>query len=530
MGQMINILIVDDEPFIRQGLQILIDWEEHGFCISKEASNGKEAIELMKDNHFDLIITDIKMPEMNGIELIEYTFNNISKEIHFILLSGYYEFEFAKKAIKYEVVDYILKPIQKDELIHSLEDFRLQYNKKKEENLKKDYANKLVFDSYINQLLNGKADEEGLAYVNKYLMDNTNIRYIIIEAFESDELSEYDSNTTNLLYEALKEILGEHYYHAIYEGKEEQYLIGFIYTKKFADLAGVSEKEYISKLFDEISKLVAKRLILYIGQRVEDISMLSESYKSATIARGLKQVSKVNPIAYYEDMTKEQLSNHNCIIDKDILDNLIKAIEEYDTNIIDEKIEIVYNYLKELVAEPDIINMNMNYLLYNMINLAKELKADVDEEEVFHMIFDNGYKPMSVRGSIKHFKKYILEFSIYLKQLRQYAFGGVLTQIDKEIEEHYMDNLSLKDLSKKYYINSAYLGQIFKKQYGISFKDYLNNYRIERAAELLIRVDVKIYEIAEAVGFNSTDYFISKFVEVKGITPLQYRKQYVNTP
>jgi two-component system response regulator YesN len=88
-----------------------------------------------------------------------------------------------------------------------------------------------------------------------------------------------------------------------------------------------------------------------------------------------------------------------------------------------------------------------------------------------------------------------------------------------------MDNLSLKSLSEKYFINSAYLGQIFKKQYGISFKDYLNNYRIDRAAELLIRSDEKVYLVANAVGFNNTDYFISKFVQLKGITPLQYRKQ-----
>ena len=79
---MINVLIVDDEPFIRQGLQILIDWEQHGFCICKEASNGMEAIELIKEYHFDLVITDIKMPEMNGIDLIEYTYNHISKNIH----------------------------------------------------------------------------------------------------------------------------------------------------------------------------------------------------------------------------------------------------------------------------------------------------------------------------------------------------------------------------------------------------------------------------------------------------------------
>ena len=141
------------------------------------------------------------------------------------------------------------------------------------------------------------------------------------------------------------------------------------------------------------------------------------------------------------------------------------------------------------------------------------------------MISQGGYEQIAVRGSVKHFKEFALDFSNYLCQVRHHAFGGVLTDVEKEITEHYMDNLSLKSLSEKYFINSAYLGQIFKKQYGISFKDYLNNFRIDRAAELLIRSDEKIYLIATEVGFNNTDYFISKFVQLKGITPLQYRKQ-----
>lgn len=143
------------------------------------------------------------------------------------------------------------------------------------------------------------------------------------------------------------------------------------------------------------------------------------------------------------------------------------------------------------------------------------------------MISQGGYEQIAIRGSVTHFKEFAREFSDYLHELRQHAFGGVLTEIEKEITEHYMDNLSLKFLSEKYFINSAYLGQIFKRQFGSPFKDYLNNYRIDRAAELLIRSDEKIYLIAEGVGFNNTDYFISKFVQLKGITPLQYRKQFL---
>jgi two-component system response regulator YesN len=217
----------------------------------------------------------------------------------------------------------------------------------------------------------------------------------------------------------------------------------------------------------------------------------------------------------------------DCYLSKDIMDDLIQAIEEYDTEKMGRKLEVVYDYFKEIVADPEIIKINLDYLLFNLVNLAKELKPEFDQEEINKIIIQSGYNQIVASGNATELKKFALVFSTYLNQLRQYALGGVLTEIEKEIIEHYMDNLSLKSLSEKYYINSAYLGQIFKKQYGISFKDYLNSYRIDRAAELLIRSDVMIYEVAIAVGFNSTDYFISKFVEFKGSTPLQYKKQVI---
>lgn len=133
---MIKILLVDDEPFIRQGIQILIDWKMYGYEIVAEASNGVEAIKELEKNEIDLIITDIKMPEMNGLEFIEYTQKNMNKKYKFMVLSGFYEFEYAKKAIKYNVTDYILKPVVIDELIKILVNFKEEYLKEQINNNK----------------------------------------------------------------------------------------------------------------------------------------------------------------------------------------------------------------------------------------------------------------------------------------------------------------------------------------------------------------------------------------------------------
>lgn len=527
---MIKVLIVDDEPFIRQGLKILINWEQYGFEISGEASNGCEAVELLKQERFDLIITDIKMPQMDGLKLIEYTREHISKDLRFVILSGFYEFEYAKKAIRYDVADYVLKPVQKEELVRVLEDYKEQYYLQMEDRRKMEISEKIVFDRHLSLLISGKQNEDGVNYVSNYLVDTEQLRYISIEYDSiSDKfrtLSNEDKlKELNLLYDTLKQYLGEHWYHAFMEAdrQENVFAVGFIYAKRLADLAGVSEKTYITNLYEAVAGNLSYRIIILIGQKTDHISKISDSYKAAAIAKNFHRFSNEQDIAYYDEVKRMPTGKNP--VDKEMMDDLIRSIEENDTAEINRKIEIIYNHFKEMVTEPGIIKLNLDYLLYSLISIAKDLDPDFDQEEIYKQISQGGDEQFEVRGSVKHFKEFAQEFSSYLSQVRQHAFGGVLAEVEKEITEHYMDNLSLKSLSEKYFINSAYLGQIFKKQYGISFKDYLNNFRIDRAAELLIRSDEKIYLIATEVGFNNTDYFISKFVQLKGITPLQYRKQ-----
>lgn len=130
-----------------------------------------------------------------------------------------------------------------------------------------------------------------------------------------------------------------------------------------------------------------------------------------------------------------------------------------------------------------------------------------------------------MRGSKDHIIRFAYAYGDYLAQLRKRVSGGVLAEVESEVQKHYACNLTLKDLGEKYYINSAYLGQLFRKKYGQSFKDYLNGYRMEQAAERLIRTNDKIYDIAEAVGYHDLDYFVNRFIIAKGCTPAKFRRQ-----
>lgn len=525
---MIKILLVDDEPFIRKGIQILIDWENYGYEIVAEASNGVEAIKELEKNEIDLIITDIKMPEMNGLEFIEYTQRNINKKYKFIVLSGFYEFEYAKKAIEYNVKDYILKPIVVDELIKVLANVKEEYLKEKIKDNKERIKDKAIYDKNLKSIIFGKYDEAELDYVKKYLDFNGSLRYIIVEI--NHDSGNYISDDCKRkaqreLYKSMMDILCEYSYRVIFDVSNDRncYDVGFIYNKELAKEKGITEKEYILMIQEELIHRTKHDFYMYIGQKVEYIEDLSLSYKSANIA---KVFTDFPNITYYDDIVE---INEVCYgVEKKYIDELIKKIEENNEEEISQCVDMLYDSFKKTAIDLDVIKMNVNYLLCNLINIAKKLDAEADQQEVMKYITYGAFEKIISRGSAEHLKEFSFEFAKYLAQLRENSASGVLNYIEKEISERYMEKLSLKYLSEKYYINSAYLGQVFKKKYNISFNDYLNNFRIEKASQLLALSDKKIYEISDIVGYSNTDYFINKFVQSKGRTPSQYRKQLMN--
>ena len=169
-------------------------------------------------------------------------------------------------------------------------------------------------------------------------------------------------------------------------------------------------------------------------------------------------------------------------------------------------------------------SLNIDYLLFQLIHLATQQDDNVNQEEILRLISEQSFKEGLTRGSKAHLLRFSREYALYLAQLRQNVSGGILTEIEKEIRLHFAENLTLKGLSEKYYVNSAYLGQLFKKKYGVTFREYLNNCRIEQAAKLLLSTRDKVYNIAKAVGYQDMDYFIERFIAAKGCTPSNYRK------
>ena len=209
---------------------------------------------------------------------------------------------------------------------------------------------------------------------------------------------------------------------------------------------------------------------------------------------------------------------------KQSLDRLIQAVEQNDRGEINHSVDDLYQEMERMGLSADTVSINTNYLLFQLIHLAVERDETVDQEEIMLYISDHVFESGFSRGSRAHLRRFACEYAEYLIQLRKNVSKGVLLDVEREVREHFAENITLKDLSRKYFVNSSYLGQIFRKKYGQSFKDYLCSFRINEAAQMLVKTDKKISMIAEEVGYHDTDYFISKFIEQKGCTPSRYRK------
>ncbi|HAF25787.1 MAG TPA: hypothetical protein DCG85_00585 [Lachnospiraceae bacterium] len=371
-----KVLIVDDEPFITQGLSLLIDWEKEGFEIAACLENGKEALQFLEKNEVDLILTDIRMPECSGLELMEKVREQKLSDAYFIIMSGYDDFGYAQKALRMGCLDYLLKPVDGAELI-----------------------------------------------------------------------------------EILKKIRS-------------------------------TEKEKV--------------------QERRRQAELEQAY------RGRNMISRL--IGTYDS------GNAQKIICNEVLDKLVGAIEVNDAGEIDKLVHEFYKEVKEKDIPEESVNFNISYLLFQLIRIASEQDDEVNHEEIMNFISESSLEEGLVKGKSDHMVRFCLDYAEYISQLRKRSAHSVLRDVEKEIQNHYAENISLREMSQKFFINNAYLGQMFKKKYGVSFKDYLTDYRIKMAAKMLVNTDKKIISIAEEVGYKDSDYFVQKFIERMGCTPSKYRR------
>ncbi|MBP5599317.1 MAG: response regulator [Lachnospiraceae bacterium] len=516
---MFKVLLVDDEPFIIQGLSMLIDWKKEGFDIVATASNGEEALEYIKSEAPDIVFADIKMPNMTGIDLLKKVYEEKISSAKFVILTGFDDFDYARSALKYKALDYLLKPIGKEELLNVLKKASAELNvgmKAKENEVvrqREEYSRRII------SVLRGKADSETVAFVKNYLGDIKGVRYISFELDENSEknalLSDEEKRLSlKALYTRLVSLVGADFrviYDVSLRGKN--YDVGVILSDDL--LKGESENDYIESLKENLTDSFDFDISVLVGSKVSSIEKLSDSCMGVLVANFVTGFQSNKGNGKWEVKEKS--------VDKAFIDELLHFVYTNDTEAIKENAKKLVSLFKK--SDSRIVGMVINYMMFELSHMVVKTDESIDQTEAIEYISKNAFEGTDLGNNDESISLLLTDFAEYIYQLRTNQSGGVIKQVEEDIRVNYKDNITLKELGKKYFINSAYLGQLFKNKYGISFKDYLHKIRIEKAEELLINTDLKTYEVAEAVGYKDVDYFINRFIEDKGCTPAKFRKQ-----
>lgn len=517
-----TVFIADDEKNIRDGLKCIIDWNALGFHICGESGNGDDALSSILKTQPSLVLLDIRMPKLTGIDLIR-----IAREQgysgKFIILSGYSDFAYAQAAIRYGVNFYLTKPIDEDELLEAVSSIKAELEASQNASKHIKLYRQKAKDVILHELITGTYKDEDLESLSESDFQKLSLDADIYQAviYEKFGLAPEDScysfaqilNITNS---------GNHSFeHLIENGKDVILLKGNFALQKFQDFIN----HYERKTPQQGSPMDS--LFLAYGRPVKNLDEIYLSYEEAVtlIKRRFFCIQGQHTLGYQElpsVLFKEHTINDTKL--QEYCDTLVNSLqganrkqiastlfslEEYLYNV-DDSIADVKLFLTDLCLQ---IKEHISKV-YNNSRITLPSNAEIiDRIENYHYLYEIIlYISEQVKGVID--------------STDNASRDTILDDILFYINNNFQNNIKLETIAPLFGYNSAYLGKLLTKATGENFNSYVDHLRIEHSKKLLELQNMKVYEVSEQVGYKNVDYFHKKFKKYVGISPAEYRKQF----
>lgn len=520
---MYKVLIVDDERPIRNGIKKIINWCDYGFTTIDTAANGAEALEMIETTGYDLLITDIRMPLMDGITLIKTLYKK-GIGIETIILSGYKEFDYAREALRNGVSEYLLKPVDEGELIRCVKDIKARLDKiklDKAENHKPhsgEYS--LLFDLVRGEMEPGNWEE--------YFSDGSESAYdvlfccglINIETMEQMPMMNMLAITqlNARVHEVVLEVINEYGHCRMYD--EVNNVIGLIFYGNKTQLTGDFVESVLSEIHAALHKKLNVQSYITYGKIVQDVKALYQSWEQAKIVRERQILIGDKKIVGFENLHDESVDIWNMSWNDSLL---IDSIESKNTF----EIGLQVKHLLAEFKEKNFSQVGMHIVLYNLFldisNVIKNNGGEISECISYAEICENIEK--NVDTIREWLTKTIIDIAEYVDILKDNISSGVIFNIQKYIHENYASDITVKSIAAEFYVNASYLGRLFKKTFGVGFNEYLNKYRIAQVKQMLRKKKMKTSEIIEMSGYSTPEYFYRQFKHYEGISFVEYKKQ-----
>lgn len=501
-----KVMLVEDEDFILQGIKYIIDWEELSMNVVAEAHNGKEALELFQHNPVDIVITDVEMPQMNGLELLREIRKSDSRT-RGIILSGYDEFEYARTALHLDVDEYILKPVNEEQLRDAL----LRASRHLDELDRKKVGNMEDKIGWIRFLEGKLAREKEVEFFQMLprIEDNEKVYTAIMKL--NTETMDNAGGIMNILAELQK--LGRKL-KPIYLMPDTLFLLMYMPEET------VDEEilEYYGAFQNYLESSFGIMSFFTVSNAIVEYEKLPQCYK---IAQNLQKYRILE--GYGNCINEAHIRNRksqDVVVDETLFRKMIlKKDKEGALNYIEDL------FINNLESEVDVEVLYQMSLKIAMLlqDIKKEYKlVQLTNSRGLSEIIEKIYQADNIRGLKEIFISEIVEIIHHL-HTEDSQYTPVVKQIMEEVQKKYKEDMNLKTLSYKYHMNASYLGQIFQKEVGCSFAQYLSNTKNGIAKDLILNTNMKINDVAKEVGYPDTSYFYRKFKQCYGVSPASLR-------
>lgn len=516
---MYRVLIADDESIIREGIKCLFDWKALGYTIAGEAANGEAAYQQLLALQPDVVLLDIRMPGMLGLDVIrEARAQGFTGKV--IILSGYSDFKYAQEAIRYGVQYYLTKPIDEDELEEILCSIKKTLDKDTATANTREHYREKARETIIRDLLTNEID---LSHVNAADLHLTADTYQVV-IYEK-----YSHNTADASYRFSDLLRVTNQDNNSYDNITLQYqevilLKGTFAIQKFNDFLERYQRESRPQ---ENSPLDS--LFITYGACVSELSEVHTSYIQAKqlLERRFFCEQEQHTIGYDELPEPDSLK---LILNDAFLNryatSLFEYLQAFNRNMLAENLTQLTNELYHAADTIDSIRLFLTDLylqikeqtnrLYNGANIPFPSNADI-----IRLIEEKYY----LYEIILFFTE---QFEMIMSSIGNSSRESVLDDILHYINHNYASNITLENIAPLFGYNSSYLGKIFRKKMGENFNSYVDHVRIKHSMELLCSSELKVYAIAEKVGYRNVDYFHIKFKKYVGKSPAEYRKEHKN--
>lgn len=526
-----SVLLVDDEEEVFQVIMKKLDWESMGFRIAGYARNGVEALEMAEELQADVVMTDIKMPYMDGL-----TFCRKLKELYpktkIIIFSGFDEFDYAREAIKVEAEEYILKPINSNELRGIFERIKINLDKELDEKrniekLREYYLESLPMlqENFFISLMEGRISEKQIEkYAADYQVDLQGPYYVVTILHISTAVDGEDVQMDPFLKAIAVKKLAEEQLLEKWDSKLFMYLGDILVITQLQDEeSAASFTDTMDKLCRMAKRICNARVTAGIGHLCDQLGQLPGSYQGAKNAVSYRVLYGNTRAINIAEM--DPLENVDVPWEEAFIQKIFKEIKMGEEGALKEAIE-------EFAARLAVSKMSLQKYRLLLMELVTEIyrfmgNNQINADAIFGQdsdIYNQALQLESTQALREWLEESCMKMHRQVLHERQDTTKSFVTKAIEYVKDHYGNqDLSIETICSYLSVSAAYFSTVFKKETGKTFINYLTDYRMDRALELLMEKGEKTYIIAEAVGYSDPNYFSYAFKKQFGMSPSKYK-------